>query len=335
MLHRPPGHSTLHWQTLRRSDLGELDVLLTLIEDFDQLAERHSKRDLDRTFDAERDPGRHCRVGRSSDGTLVAYGWNHPFPDDTGQRRVHLSGGVHPDHRRRGAGHQLLRRQLEAAESWHQSRRTESWGPLVTVTYTDEHRGDRRRLYEELGLRPVRWYADMTRSLTGPLPLRQDPAGVRMVPLNRKRFEAVRLAHNEAFADHLDSRPVDREGWEKQLGRSESRVSWSWVALAAETSEVVGYATNSADPNDWAQQGFSEGWTDRLGVRPGWRGQGVARALLTASIHSFAEAGLDAAGLGVDSERPCGAFALYEQLGYRSTHSVVMYARTAAAPQQA
>jgi ribosomal protein S18 acetylase RimI-like enzyme len=56
----------------------------------------------------------------------------------------------------------------------------------------------------------------------------------------------------------------------------------------------------------------------------------VARALLTASLRSFSEAGLDAAGLGVDSDDPAHAFDLYHELGYHSTHSVVMFARTVA-----
>jgi len=327
VLHRSAAPTHLVWAPLCRADLDELDALLTTIEDADELGDRHTTTDLHQTFFAtELDAAEHCVVGRHPDGDLVAYGWNHPFLDDISPRRVHLSGGVHPGHRGQGAGHELLRWQLETARRWHARTRTTGSGPLRAIAYVDEHRTDQRSLYEDLGLQPLRWYADLTLKFRGRLPAHLDPPGIRIVPLNRKRFEAVRVAHNEAFADHWGSRPIDADSWAKQLVRPESRLSWSWVALAAETSEVVGYATNAAYEDDWAEQGFSEGWTDRLGVRPAWRGRGVAQALLTASLRSFAEAGLAGAGLGVDSDLQGRAFQLYTDLGYRAAHTVVMYA---------
>jgi mycothiol synthase len=325
----------LDWRPLSRADLVDLHGLLTAIEDADDLADRHNVDDLARSVDAldpetalPAEAATDCLLGRDQLGQLVAYGWNHPFPDDRYPRRVHVSGGVHPEHRRRGTGHALLAWQLDAAREWYHRTRSDDVGPLQVIVYAEERSTQQRALYEDLGLRPLRWYGDMTRRLEGPLPEHQDPPGIRIVPFNRKRFEAVRLAHNEAFAGHWGSQPIDAAGWEKQLVRPESRLSWSWVALAAETSEVVGYATNAAYEDDWDAQGFSEGWTDRLGVRPAWRGRGIARALLTASLRSFAEAGLDAAGLGVDSDNPGRAFERYEGLGYHATHTVVMHGLT-------
>ncbi len=121
---------------------------------------------------------------------------------------------------------------------------------------------------------------------------------------------------------------MDQTRWEEQLRRSSFRMGWSWVALDAQTSEVVGYVTNSAYTQDWAAQGFTEGWTDRLGVRRAWRGRGIASALLARSMQSFHEAGLEAAGLGVDSDSPTGAFGLYRHLGYRSIDMTVLHATT-------
>ena len=63
-------------------------------------------------------------------------------------------------------------------------------------------------------------------------------------------------------------------------------------------------------------------------MRPAWRRRGIARALLAASMRSYAEAGLDAAGLGVDTENPTGAYGLYAEMGFVATNTTVMYART-------
>jgi mycothiol synthase len=323
----PTDEHGLTWGPLTRADVADLSRLLTAIEQHDRPSERHSVDELSEQLDeAGADPERDSVLGRDADGQLVAYGWNHPMPADTDPRRVHLTGGVHPDRRRRGIGTALFAWQLARADRWHAETLQPGHGPLKVIAAVGTRRADVRALYERAGLVPVRWFADMTLTFDGPPPPHPVPAGVRLVPLNRKLFEAVRQVHNEAFADHWGSQPVDATRWAEQLGRSASRVSWSWVALAENTSEVLGYATNAAYEQDWAVQGFSEGWTDRLGVRPGHRGRGIARALLGASMRSFAEAGLDAAGLGVDTDSPTGAFGLYESLGYRAVETTVMYA---------
>ena len=321
----------LAWRPLTAADLADLDRLVSAIEEGDDLAGRHRCEDLYASYTAAGSAAAdETLVGHDDAGTLVAYGWNHPQPLEAGLCRVLLTGGVHPQHRRRGTGHDLLARQLALARTGP----TPATG-LETrqlVAYADERLLDQCRLYEELGLRPVRWYADLAVAFDGPLPEHAAPEGIRIVPLSRKRFEDVRAAHDESFADLWGAKPVDSADWEKQLLRPESRLSWSWVALVAETSEVVGYATSSAYEQDWYEQGFSEGWTDRLGVRKAWRGQGIAQALLCASMHSFAEAGLGGAGLGVDSDSPAGACDPYRSLGYRPTSTVVMYAGSEPAP---
>ncbi|HEU5484863.1 MAG TPA: GNAT family N-acetyltransferase [Microlunatus sp.] len=327
MAPRPDDQHGLVWRSVRRDDVEELSQLLTAIEHLDQPSERHSIDELYEQLDeADCDAEADTVIGRDAGGTLVAYGWNHPLYSDVDPRRVHLTGGVHPGWRRQGIGHALFAWQLDRARAWHAETYREGLGPLQVICAVDTKLADVRALYEQAGLEPVRWFADMTLRFEGAVPEFPPPAGIRLVPLSRKHFEAVRQAHNEAFADHWGSQPIDPTRWAEQLARSASRVSWSWVALVEQTSEVVGYATNAAYEQDWGSQGFSEGWTDRLGVRPGWRGRGIAKALLGASMRSFAEAGLDAAGLGVDTDSPTGAFGLYESMGYRATDTNVMYA---------
>lgn len=90
----------------------------------------------------------------------------------------------------------------------------------------------------------------------------------------------------------------------------------------------MGCAINAAYAQEWGPQGFTEGQTDRLGVRRGWRQRGVASAMLRRSMMIFAEAGLEAAGLGVDAASPTGAYGLYEQLGYRVTSRFLVHTRT-------
>ena len=43
--------------------------------------------------------------------------------------------------------------------------------------------------------------------------------------------------------------------------------------------------------------GRRDGWIDRLGTLPGWRGRGVASALIATSLHPFAAAGFTHASI--------------------------------------
>ena len=54
----------------------------------------------------------------------------------------------------------------------------------------------------------------------------------------------------------------------------------------------------------------------RVSVRRPWRRRGLARALLAGSLVAAREAGFTSASLGVDTDSPTGATALYESLGF-------------------
>lgn len=327
-----PAIDGLIWQPVTPADLEDLGVLLTAIEHLDEPSERHSMDTLADAFvGGETSPSSDTLLGRDGGGTAVAYGWNHPVATDVDPRRVYLTGGVHPGWRRQAIGRQLLAWQLDRARAWYEETFAPPMGPLQLTAYVDEKLDVQQRLYRAAGLEPVRWFADMgltfEQDADRPRPAGPAPDGIRLVPYSKKLSEAVRLAHNDAFAGHWGSQPVARGPWEDQLSRSVARPSWSWVALDAATSEVAGYAMNSAYEQDWEAQGFSEGWTERLGVRHAFRGRGIARALLAASMTSFAEAGLDGAGIGVDSDSPTGSINLYPELGYAASSTIVMYAK--------
>ncbi len=62
-------------------------------------------------------------------------------------------------------------------------------------------------------------------------------------------------------------------------------------------------------------------------MRRDWRRRGIGHALLAHAFGAFAERGLARAGLGVDSESPTGANALYEDVGMSSTSRFDIYER--------
>jgi mycothiol synthase len=150
---------------------------------------------------------------------------------------------------------------------------------------------------------------------------------INVAPFSSDRAEEVRDVLNASFADHWGARTLQPEPWQAVLAAATFRPDWSWLAL--DKGGVVGFVLNSAAPHP---ELGSVGWTDQLGVLPAVRGHGVGGALMKASLASFERAGLRLAGLGVDTENPFGATALYRCLGYRPGFEVHLFSRNEPAP---
>jgi len=248
------------------------------------------------------------------DGALAASILVHERLHGIESRRVFLWGVTHPAHRGLGIGTAIL--------AWALARADEvlAGQPAALVRVVEAFKEVRLAgaivLHEAAGFRPVRWYVDMRRNLREPLPEMPDLGGLRLEPYAPALAERIRLAHNEAFADHWGSEPLTPEAWGRNfVGDPFFRGDLSFVAIDA--SEIVGYAVNYVTEADWEATGVREGWVGQLGVRRPWRGRGLATALLVRSMDAFLAADLEAATLGVDAENPTGALGVYERVGFR------------------
>ena len=73
-------------------------------------------------------------------------------------------------------------------------------------------------------------------------------------------------------------------------------------------------------------KGLKEGHVDLIGVRPAWRGRGLAPALLAEVMHAYVASGMDTAGLSVDTGNASGALNLYLGMGFHVEHTSVAWA---------
>jgi len=241
------------------------------------------------------DPAIDIRVAERS-GELACYGDMMFAPDGL---RAHLDLREHPDHEGSSA---VLLDVLEAAAAER--------GATVCRAYSDRAETSYVGLLESRGYRAIRCSFEMLVALDHAPKRTALPPGVELRPRQEGEERAMYEASTDAFADHWGFEPRPYEEWARRHVES-ALTDRSLQFLAFEGDEIAGVCLCA--PHQSLQPGF--GWVDVLGVRPPWRRQGLALALLTHAFAEFCDRGFDRVGLGVDGESTTGALQLYERAG--------------------
>jgi ribosomal protein S18 acetylase RimI-like enzyme len=257
-----------------------------------------------------------------AEGKVAAWGRIWFRPSGAVELRTFALGTVDPGLRGRGIGRALLAWQIERSRELLAARAAALPAALPryvrTQCYDFEYAS--LRLFARHGLHPVRYANEMLLDLAA-APAPAAVPGIAIVPWDRAREEEARRVMNDAFADHWASIQRDAEAWQHELDSYGSRRDLSFFAL--EGDRIVGASRNSHYPADQAVNGRLDGWIGQLGVLRSHRKRGIASALIGASLEAFRRAGFTHSALGVDSENPTGALALYERLGYRAMNRFV------------
>jgi mycothiol synthase len=245
------------------------------------------------------------------DGALVGYG--DASRSVRAGRGVYSTGGsVLPEWRRRGLGRAILRhneRRLREIATGH-----EDPGGRVLNSWIDDDQGGARQLLEAEGYQPVRYGFAMRRPSLDDLPEAPLPEGLEIRPVRPEDHRRIFDADTEAFMDHYEARERTDDDFvgmfaAPYLDTSLWRVAW-------EGDQVAGSVMTSIWPTENEKLGVRRAWLDHISVRRAWRRRGLARALIVSALDGLPDRGIDEAMLGVDSENPTGALALYESLGF-------------------
>jgi ribosomal protein S18 acetylase RimI-like enzyme len=156
---------------------------------------------------------------------------------------------------------------------------------------------------------------------------------VRLVPFDWAFDEAVRHAHNEAFARHWGSVDRDAVAWQQWFTGSRAfRPELSFVVLDGADEPagpvVAAYLLSYFWAADAEATGIREAWIGQIGTRAPWRGRGLGSALVGRALVAYRDAGYDRAALGVDTENVTGALRLYERHGFTVDVRRVSYVKS-------
>jgi GNAT superfamily N-acetyltransferase len=242
---------------------------------------------------------------RQRDGTRLYGHWDHLVPEWRG----------------RGLREAMLR--------WADARRARiasaqpGSGPRYLQTMVAEPEAERIAALEAGGYRPARWFFEMLRQGLDDVPDRPLPPGIEVRPATPDHYRAVLMAAMEAFTEEWDGVEPSEERLEGWLASPLTDPSLWQVAWDGDT--VVGTVLPFINREENARYSRRWGYTESIMVREGYRGRGIAKALIARALVAVRERGMEAANLGVDSENRSGALRLYEGMGYRPYRRWVIY----------
>ncbi|HWL41740.1 MAG TPA: GNAT family N-acetyltransferase [Ilumatobacter sp.] len=254
------------------------------------------------------DPVRDIVVATDGDGTVCGYARTISEDMADGSRTYALAfegrGEAHARMFEWAAAHALE----QAAADPHPDR----WIDAGAADGTERQ----RLIVEHGGFVPYAWSAVMVRPTLTDVPDLALPADVLVRPADQADLRAIWEADVEAFRDHNHQLAhVGEDEWEQFLVEAEPGTGWWQVAWDA--SGVVGQVRTRVVPGEAERIGRRRAWTENISTRCDRRGEGIASALIAASLRQLAAAGFDEAALGVDLENPTGALVVYERLGYQ------------------
>ena len=138
--------------------------------------------------------------------------------------------------------------------------------------------------------------------------------------LSQCTFEQGLKAWNEGFQGYFSDMTFTLDRYTKKLGAEGLSPELSVVAFDGE--EPIGFILNGIRTIN----GKKVSWNGGTGVAPSYRGKGIAKMLMEASLDIYKEADVDIATLEAISENE-KAIKLYEKCGYDSIDRLVILQR--------
>ena len=267
------------------------------------------------------DPARDM-VMAEVDGELVAYArvfWNELVE---GGRSYENFGFVHPAWRRRGIGGAMHRRneaRLREIAGEHGDVAPKWFGSEGT----DTDAGNTALLLGD-GYTAARFFYDMVAPSLAEIVAPPMPDGIELRPVTRDQYRTIWLASAEAFRDHWGEQEWTEEDWTRFDADPDNADPRFWRIGWAD-GEVAGAVVTTVPEEENAQHGRSRVYVAMVSVRRPFRRRGLARALLAGSLVAAREAGFTSASLGVDTDSPTGATALYASLGFMPDKTFTTY----------
>jgi ribosomal protein S18 acetylase RimI-like enzyme len=316
------------------SDAAALSKLLNAIEVVDVFGEYYSEEDAADQINAPTLDLERGTIGVFDGEVMVGYSSAAHKPQAKGVHRVVLSGGVHPEYRRRGLGTELLTAGIACAKALHAIHHPSL--RLAVDVQNNAHNVAALACYRAAGMTPSRSSSHMRHPLGAAVPGVALPKGYAIEAYTADNDSDFFAVSNEAFLESRGGVPQPLEKWRGLLGWQAFRPGLSFLLRetggdTSDTGTGTGTAAGMLLAFSWDADTEATGVRDlqfmHIGTRPGHRGRGVASALLSHALRAARDAGFDRASLDVDTDSR-GAAGLYERAGFTVARTEVVHTLT-------
>ncbi|MFF3559446.1 GNAT family N-acetyltransferase [Streptomyces sp. NPDC002574] len=315
--------ASLTRRPITTTDAAALAELLNAIEVVDDFGEYYSESDAADQINApllDLDRG---TVGAFDGDRMVGYSSAAHKPLAEGVHRVVVSGGVHPEYRRRGLGAQLLAAGIASAKVLHTIHHP---GLRLAVDVQNNALNDSAlACYQAAGMTPLRWYSHMRHPLGAAIVDVPAPEGFVLEGYSGDNDPEFYAVGNEAFLDRRGGVPMPLEQWRGLLGWQAFRADLSFLLRDADSGAAVGMLLTFFWDADTEATGVRDAHFMRIGTCRAYRKRGVAGALISHALRSAQDNGFDRASLEVDADSLTGANGLYERAGFTVVRTEVGY----------
>jgi len=185
---------------------------------------------------------------------------------------------------------------------------------MLLEAWANDRNAAATALIRKAGFEPITYAAEMVRPSVEDLPEHPLPDGVEIRPVREEEIRAIWEADVEAFRDHWGYVEPTETSYERFRAFPYHdptlwKIAWDDEGVAGQVKSFIDTAQNE-------EHGLRRGWTEAISTSRRWRRRGLAKALIVESIRELAARGMTDVALGVHTENPNGAFALYAGLGY-------------------
>ena len=268
------------------------------------------------------DPQQDVWIAQAGDD-IAGYvrGWHWAQADG-----LHLYGQlgvVAPNWRRQGIG-KTLQIWLEARQREIAAGHTEAVGHAHHV-FVQEGEAARAAMLVKAGYHAERYFFAMVRPTLNNISDFALPQGLEIRPVQPDQLRKIWDAHVLAFHTHWGFSAPDEADYQLWLKTKAQHPELWQVAWDTHSGEVAGQVRGFVDESYNQSHGRKRGWTEFISVGERWRKRGLARALISRSLHAQAALDLQDSGLGVDGANLDGANRIYEDCGFLVTKRNCIY----------
>ena len=249
------------------------------------------------------------------DNVVIGYSRCTWYVENSGAYLYMFLGNIHPTWRRKGIGTVVL--------SWLEGRlrKISENHPQGSSKYFQAFaRGEPSviALLEKNGYLPVRYYHEMVCPSLKDIRDFPLPQGLEVRPVQPVHYHKVWDAGNEAFRDNWGfGSPLEKdyEAWLNDRTHFQPHL-WQ-VAWDIEKDQIAGQVCTFIDVVQNEKYQRKRGYTEDISVQRTWRKRGLARALISLSLHAQKEEGMTESALIVDTQNMSGAMRVYEDCGFQ------------------